>query len=53
LIAVGCAALIAASLALGLLVAPLVGVVLLVGGVVGAFVWEVASNDPDRRRPLA
>jgi hypothetical protein len=52
-IAVGCAALIAASLALGLLVAPLVGVVLLVGGVVGAFVWEVASNDPDRRRPLA
>ena len=53
MIAVGCAALIAASLALGLLVAPLVGVVLLVGGVVGAFVWEVASNDPDRRRPLA
>jgi hypothetical protein len=52
-IAVGCAALIAASLALGLLVAPLVGVVLLVGAVVGAFVWEVASNDPDRRRPLA
>ena len=52
-IAVGCAALIAASLALGLLVAPLVGVVLLVGAVGGAFVWEVASNDPDRRRPLA
>jgi hypothetical protein len=52
-IAVGCAALIAASLALGLLVAQLVGVVLLVGAVVGAFVWEVASNDPDRRRPLA
>jgi hypothetical protein len=52
-IAVGCAALIAASLALGLLVAPLVGVVLLVGAVVGAFVWAVASNDPDRRRPLA
>jgi len=43
----------AASLALGLLVASLVGVVLLVGAVVGAFVWEVASNDPDRRRPLA
>jgi hypothetical protein len=52
-IAVGCAALIAASVALGVLVAPLVGVALLVGAVIGGFVWEVASKDPDRRRPLA
>jgi hypothetical protein len=40
-IAVGCATLIAVSLALGSLVDPLVGVALLVGAVVGGFVWEV------------
>jgi hypothetical protein len=51
-IAVGCAALIAASLALGSLLDPLVGVALLVGAVAGAFVWEVSTKDPDRRRPL-
>lgn len=51
-IAVGCAALIAVSLALGSLVDPLVGVALLVGAVVGGFVWEVSTKDPDRRRPL-
>jgi hypothetical protein len=51
-IAVGCATLIAAALALGSLVDPLVGVALLVGAVVGAFVWEISSKDPDRRRPL-
>lgn len=51
-IAVGCAALIAVSLALGSLVDPLVGVALLVGAVVGGFVWEVCTKDPDRRRPL-
>jgi hypothetical protein len=51
-IAVGCAALIAASLALGSLLAPLVGVALLVGAVIGAILWELATKDPDRRRPL-
>jgi hypothetical protein len=48
----GSAALIGASLALGALVDPLVGVALFGGGVLGAFVWEVSTKDPDRRRPL-
>jgi hypothetical protein len=51
-IAVGCAGLAAAALALGSLLDPLVGVALLAGAVVGAFVWEVSTKDPDRRRPL-
>jgi len=51
-IAVGCATLTAVSVALGWLVDPLVGVALLVGAIAGGFVWEVATKDPDRRRPL-
>jgi hypothetical protein len=51
-IAVGSAVLIGAALAIGSLLDPLVGVALLVGAVVGGFVWEVATKDPDRRRPL-
>jgi GABA permease len=51
-IAVGSAAVIAASLALGALLGPLIGLALLVGAVAGAFVWEVSTKDPDRRRPL-
>jgi hypothetical protein len=51
-IAVGCAVLIVVSLALGSLVDPLVGVALLVGAMAGAFVWEVSTKNPDRRRPL-
>jgi hypothetical protein len=51
-IAVGCAGLIAVALALGSLVDPLVGVALVLGAVVGAFLWEVSTKDPDRRRPL-
>lgn len=51
-IAVGCAALMAASVAFGSLLDPLVGVALLVGAIVGAFLWEVSTKDPDRRRPL-
>jgi hypothetical protein len=51
-IAVGCAVLIGASLALGALLDPLVGVALFVGALVGGFIWEVATKDPDRRRPL-
>ena len=51
-IAMGCAALVAASVAVGALIDPLVGVALLVGAVIGAVVWEVATKDPNRRRPL-
>ena len=51
-IAVGCAVLIGASLALGSLFDPLVGVALVVGALIGGFLWEVATKDPDRRRPL-
>lgn len=51
-IAVGCAVLIAASLVLGSLLGVLVGVALFLGAVVGAVFWELATKDPDRRRPL-
>jgi len=51
-IAYGAAALIGGSLALGALVDPLVGVALFVGGLIGAFVWETSTKDPQRRRPL-
>jgi GABA permease len=48
----GAAALIAASLGAGAAVAPIAGVALLVGGGIGALVWELSGSDPDRRRPL-
>jgi hypothetical protein len=51
-IAVGGAVLIGAAIVLGSLVDPLVGVALLAGAVVGAFVWDIATKDPERRRPL-
>jgi hypothetical protein len=51
-IAVGSSALIAAAIVLGAIVDPLVGVALLVGAVIGALIWEVATKDPQRRRPL-
>src|SRR3954470_7059965 len=51
-LAFGSAALIGASVVLGVLVDPIVGVALFVGGLVGAFVWEISAKDPDRRRPL-
>jgi hypothetical protein len=51
-IAVGCAVLIGASLALGSLLEPLVGVALFAGAVIGVVIWDVATKDPDRRRPL-
>jgi hypothetical protein len=52
-IAFGGAALIGASIVLGALVDPLVGVALFVGGLIGAFMWEISTKDPNRRRPLA
>ena len=51
-IAIGLAVVIAASLALGSLVDPFLGLGLFAGAVLGAFVWEIATKDPDRRRPL-
>jgi hypothetical protein len=51
-IAVGCAVVLGAAAALGVLLTPLVGVALCVGAIVGALVWEVATTDPDRRQPL-
>lgn len=51
-VAIGVAALIAASVAVGAIADPLVGVALIAGGVVGALIWEVSTKDPDRRLPL-
>jgi alkanesulfonate monooxygenase SsuD/methylene tetrahydromethanopterin reductase-like flavin-dependent oxidoreductase (luciferase family) len=51
-IVVGSAAIIAAAVVVGALTGPLVGVALLVGAAAGALIWEVATVDPDRRRPL-
>ena len=52
LLALAGAALIAVSVAIGAIIAPLVGVALFAGALIGGLVWEVASTDPDRRRPL-
>ncbi len=51
-LAYGGAAVVGASLAAGALVAPLVGVALFVGSLLGAFFWEISTKDPERRRPL-
>jgi hypothetical protein len=51
-LAFGGAALIGASLALGALVEPLLGVGLFVGALAGGFVWEITTKDPERRRPF-
>jgi nucleotide-binding universal stress UspA family protein len=48
----GVGALIAASVILGALIDPLVGVALFVGGVAGAMFWELGTEDPDRAQPL-
>src|SRR4051812_20226205 len=34
------------------LAGPVVGLVLIGGAVAGALIWEVATRDPERRRPL-
>ena len=39
-------------MAIGAIVAPIAGAALFVGALVGGLVWEFASKDPDRRRPL-
>lgn len=51
-VAWGSALLIGAAIALGVLAAPLVGVALIVGALVAVLIWEFATQDPDRRRPL-
>jgi hypothetical protein len=51
-IAVGSAAVLGVSVAVGALLTPWAGVALCVGAVAGAVVWELATSDPDRRRPL-
>jgi hypothetical protein len=48
----GVGALIAASVIVGALLDPLVGVALFVGGVGGAMFWELGTEDPDRAQPL-
>jgi len=51
-IAVGAALLIGASAALAVLVTPIAGLALIAGAIAGAVVWEFATKDPERRRPL-
>jgi hypothetical protein len=51
-IAWGSAIVIGASLLLGALITPIAGVALFVGAIAGAFFWEIATKDPERRRPL-
>src|SRR5919197_334281 len=51
-IAWGSAVVLGVSVALGALIAPLVGVALFVGAVAGALIWEIATTDPDRHHPL-
>src|SRR4051794_34264999 len=46
------AGLTAASVATGALVNPIAGGALFIGALIGALVWELSSQDPDRRRPL-
>jgi GABA permease len=51
-LAVGGAALIGISFALGVLVNPIAGGALFGGGLIGAFVWQNSTKDPNRRLPL-
>jgi hypothetical protein len=48
----GAALLIGASAALGVWIAPIAGVALFAGAIAGVVVWEFATTDPERRRPL-
>jgi hypothetical protein len=51
-IVVGSGVVIVAAGVVAALVSPIVGVALIGGAVAGALVWEVATRDPERRRPL-
>jgi GABA permease len=51
-LALGGSTLTGASIALGALADPIAGGALFTGGIIGAFVWELATKDPDRRQPL-
>jgi GABA permease len=51
-IALGTAVVLGVSIVLGALTTPWAGVALFVGALIGAFIWEVGTQDPDRRRPL-
>jgi GABA permease len=52
-IVIGSTAVIAASVLVGAVASPLVGVALVGGALAGALIWEIATADPDRRRPLS
>src|SRR3712207_3612372 len=45
-------ALIALAVLIGALVAPLAGVALAAGAVLGVMVWELVTEDPERASPL-
>ena len=51
-LALGGAGLTAASVTTGAFVNPIAGGTLFVGALIGALVWEISGQDPDRRRPL-
>jgi hypothetical protein len=51
-VAWGSALVIGASVLLGALVDPFVGVALFAGVLIGVLAWELATKDPERRRPL-
>ena len=52
-IVLGSGVVIAAAVVLGAVLDPLVGVALFAGALAGALIWELATSDPDRRRPLS
>ena len=51
-IVVGSGVVLVAAGVAGALIGPAVGIALIGGAIAGALVWEVATRDPDRRRPL-
>lgn len=51
-IVIGTGAVAVASVVVGALVSPAVGVALFVGAIAGALLWELLTQDPDRRQPL-
>jgi GABA permease len=51
-IVVGSGAVIVASVLVGALISPVVGIALFVGAIAGGLIWEFATKDPERRQPL-